>query len=125
MEWKENGKTFQWVTNRQISKENIVRLSKAGRKRWKIENEGFNNQKNHRFQVGHVCCHNYTAIKNHYMLVQIADALRQLYELKAYINRGVKVSIKNISSSLLSSFGRLITREDIFTKERKTVNAFS
>ena len=33
MEWKENGKTFQWVTNRQISKENIVRLSKAGRKR--------------------------------------------------------------------------------------------
>ena len=75
--------------------------------------------------MGHVCCHNYTAIKNHYMLVQIADALRQLYELKAYINRGVKVSIKNISSSLLSSFGRLITREDIFTKERKTVNAFS
>lgn len=125
MEWDDDGKMFQWVTNKEISRDNVVKYSKAGRKRWKIENEGFNSQKNHRFDMEHICCHNYTAIKNHYMLIQIADTLRQLYELKAYINRGLKVSIKNISSSLLSSFRTLITREDIFAAKQKATNAFS
>lgn len=113
VEWEDKGKTFKWVTNITVTKANVKGLTKAGRKRWKIENEGFNNQKNHRFRMEHVCCHSYTAIKNHYMLLQIADAFRQLYELKAYVNRGMDVNIKNISSDLLANFQRLLAAEDI------------
>lgn len=125
VEWEEKEKSFQWVTNMEISKDTVVSLTKAGRKRWKIENEGFNNQKKHRFEMEHVCSHNYTAMKNHYMLIQIADTLRQVYELKAYENRGLKVHIKNISSDLLAHFGRILTREDIFHPQHQETNVLS
>ena len=108
---------------RQVTPIMVVRLTGTGRKRWKIENEGFNNQKNHRFAMGHICSHNYTAIKNHYMLIQIVDTLRQIYELKAYENRGLQVNIKNISSDLLAHFGRILTREDIFHSQQQGMNA--
>lgn len=123
VEWKDKDKTFQWVTNKLIHKDMVVKLTGTGRKRWKIENEGFNNQKNHRFAMGHVCSHNYTAIKNHYMLIQIVDTLRQIYELKAYENKGLQVNIKNISSDLLAHFGRILTREDIFHSQQQGMNA--
>ena len=37
---------FQWITNIELTKRNLEEMIKAGRGRWKIENEGFNNQKN-------------------------------------------------------------------------------
>ena len=45
----------------------------VGRSRWKIENEGFNNQKNGIYRIGHINSRNSTAMKNHYLLTQIAD----------------------------------------------------
>lgn len=51
--WEEkisNGKTvrteFQWLTSMRITEKNAEKTACAGRKRWKIENEGFNRQKN-------------------------------------------------------------------------------
>lgn len=48
-EKREGGKTkqvcFLWVTNIEVTKNNLEKLIIAGRGRWKIENEGFNNQK--------------------------------------------------------------------------------
>lgn len=35
-------KEFQWLTSIRITKKNAEKVSGAGRKRWKIENEGFN-----------------------------------------------------------------------------------
>ena len=32
----------------------IKEIVKAGRKRWKIENEGFNTQKNHGYEIHHL-----------------------------------------------------------------------
>jgi len=37
---------FQWLTSIKIADKNLEKLAAAGRKRWKIENEGFNRQKN-------------------------------------------------------------------------------
>ena len=51
-----------------------------GRKRWKIENEGFNIQKNGTFDIGHLYSKNATAIKVHYLMIQIAHIIRQLVE---------------------------------------------
>ncbi len=37
---------FQWLTSIRITKESAEKTAEEGRKRWKIENEGFNRQKN-------------------------------------------------------------------------------
>jgi hypothetical protein len=45
--------TFSWVTDIEITKENVYRLMRAGRARWKIENETFNTLKNQDYNLGH------------------------------------------------------------------------
>lgn len=53
-------------------------------------------------------------MKNHYLLVQIADMLRQLFEQGYELIRSLKAGIKEISSRLLESFRQVpITVEDI------------
>ncbi|WP_313131294.1 hypothetical protein [Anaerocolumna sp.] len=59
-------------------------------------------------------------MKNHYLLTQIADVLLQLYENGIHGLREIKRTIKNISSGLLASFGRQLTREDISYTEKRT-----
>ena len=44
---------FQWLTNLKITEENAYDLACTGRKRWQIENEGFNTQKNLRYDLEH------------------------------------------------------------------------
>ena len=92
----------------------------AGRSRWKIENEGFNNQKNIRNNIEHLCCKDYNAMKNHYLLVQLADILRQLFECGYELIRSLKSTIKEISSRILESFRRdPLTPEDITNSKKR------
>lgn len=54
-EIKPNGKKqhFSWVTNVKVSKNNVSRLMKGARARWKIENETFNTLKNQGYHFEH------------------------------------------------------------------------
>ena len=105
---------FQWVTSIRITKKNAEKTADTGRKRWKIENEGFNRQKNWQGDITHACSFNATAMKNHYLMMQISDMVKQLYEWFYLKARGIKKKQKNISSELLASFGRQLTEgEDI------------
>lgn len=105
---------FQWVTSLEVTKRNLEEMILAGRGRWKIENEGFNNQKNGLYRIEHLNSRNSNAMKNHYLLTQISDILMQLYlSWNPYI-RDLKQTIKNTSSRLLESFRRqTITEEDV------------
>ena len=106
---------FRWVTGIPITGKNAEKVAEAGRKRWKIENEGFNRQKNWQGDIAHACSWNAVAMKNHYLMAQISDMVKQLYEWFFLKRNGIEKRQKNISSELLESFGRLITeREDIF-----------
>ena len=112
----EEGKTQQylWITSIKITKRNAQRLADVGRSRWKIENEGFNNQKNIRYHIEHASSHNYNAMKNHYLLTQIADILMQLYENGVGLLKDLKKTAKEISSNLLEAIRtRTLTDEDI------------
>jgi len=111
---------FQWITNLEITKKKAELFAITGRKRWKIENEGFNIQKNHRYDITHTNSRNYNAMKNHYLLVQIADIILQLYEKAIPIIKELNKTIKNISSDLLASFGRQLTKEDILGTKKRT-----
>lgn len=105
---------FQWVTSLELTKRNLEEMILAGRGRWKIENEGFNNQKNGLYRIEHLNSRNSNAMKNHYLLTQISDILMQLYlSWNPYI-RDLKQTIKNTSSRLLESFrGQTVTEEDV------------
>ncbi len=44
---------FSWITDISVTKENVHQLSRAGRARWKIENETFNTLKNQGYNFEH------------------------------------------------------------------------
>lgn len=112
---------FQWITNIELCKKNLEEMTEAGRGRWKIENEGFNNQKNGIYKIEHLNSRNRNAMKNHYLLTQIADILMQLYLAWCPLIKKIKQSIKNTSSRLLESFRRqIVTDEDVLYIERYT-----
>lgn len=114
-------KTFQFLTSLRLSKGTAEEIGRYGRDRWKIENEGFHTQKKHRYYIGHVFSHDDTAMKNHYLLTQVADILMQLYEHGTAILKRLRCGIKEISSLLLDSIcKRTLTEEDI-TKLREPI----
>lgn len=112
---------FQWSTNISLTKKNLEEMVCAGRGRWKIENEGFNNQKNGIYDIEHLNSRDSNAMKNHYLLTQIADIMMQMYLAWSPLIRETGQSIKNTSSRLLESFRRqTITDEDVLYIQRYT-----
>ena len=119
---KEKVTEFAWITNITITKSNARKIVKAGRNRWKIENQGFNRQKHWQGNIEHACSWNERAQKNHYLMEQIADFIKQLYEYFYLERNEIKKLQKNISSELLASFGRQLTKpEDINAELHKAV----
>jgi len=119
----ETGKTvkFQWLTDIEVTKKNLEELTEAARGRWKIENEGFNNQKKGIYDIEHLNSRDSNALKNHYLLTQISDIIMQIYLAWNPWFREIKQSIKNTSSMLLESFRRLnVTEEDVLASSRYT-----
>ena len=104
--------SFQWVSNLEVTKRNLEEMILAGRGRWKIDNEGFNNQKNGLYRIEHLNSKNSNAIKNHYLLTQIADILIQLYLAWNPYIKELKQTIKNTSSRVLESFRELTVMEE-------------
>jgi hypothetical protein len=71
-----------WVTNLEINLANVKILAKAGRSRWKIENEMFNTLKNQGYEIEHNYGHgtNHLAF-NIYLMNLIAFFFHQIFEL--------------------------------------------
>ena len=95
--WKE----FQWVASMAIMDKTAYAFAETGRKRWLIENEGFNIQKNIRYFITHTNSLDYNAMKNHYLLTQLADMLLQLYECGVEGLKVIKRTLADISDGLL------------------------
>ena len=73
-----------------------------GRRRWKIENYGFNNQKNILFNISHMCSLNYNAMKVHYFFTQFAHTIRQLLDFGSTLVKAFQGKIKEISFAILN-----------------------
>lgn len=72
---------FVHVTNLPITRETACLISEGGRLRWKIENEGFNTQKNGGYNIEHKYSRvSFAALKNYYQCLQIAHLISQLVE---------------------------------------------
>jgi len=113
---------FQWVTNFEISRARAIDVANnGGRIRWKIENEGFNVQKNGGFNLEHVYSNNETACKIFYFLLQIAITISQLIErgslFRKAFPRGVG-SAKNIAFRLLEAWRNFRLTTELLDKIR-------
>lgn len=91
---------FVYMTDLPITDKNIEETIKVGRKRWKIENEGFNIQKNRTFDIGHLYSKNQVSIKIHYLIIQIAHILRQLIEKGLKTVKVMNLKMKEISQNI-------------------------
>jgi len=109
---------FKWLTNFTLLSTNVFGLAnQAGRLRWKIENEGFNLQKNGGFALEHVFSQNENAHKVFYLLLQLAVTFFQLMaKSDNFIQdfpKGVG-SLKNIAFRLLEAWRNLRLDDQAF-----------
>jgi len=102
---------FKWVTNFTVTRNKVIALAnQGGRLRWKIENEGFNVQKNGGYALEHRYTENPTASKIFYLLLQIAHLLAQLIERGSLFRRAFPKGVgsaKNIAFRLLEAWRNL------------------
>ena len=71
-----------WVSDLPIDKENVQQIVRAGRSRWKIENEGFNTLKNHGYHLEHNFGHGtHNLSEAFFVLNLLAFFAHQIFEL--------------------------------------------
>lgn len=72
---------FVYITNIPLDNQNVVETANSGRLRWKIENEGFNTQKNLGYSLEHKYSRDsFPAMQNYYQTMQIAHMINQMVE---------------------------------------------
>ena len=102
---------FKWVTNFTVKAKHVIPLAnEGGRHRWKIENEGFNVQKNGGFALEHAYTYHPTASKVFYFLLQIAHLLAQLIDKGSLFRKAFPKGVgsaKNIAFRLLEAWRNL------------------
>jgi hypothetical protein len=119
---------WAWLTNLPVSPKNVEAIArKGGRDRWKIENEGFNRQKNSGLNLEHVYSIDPEKAQAYYLLLQIAFILMQLLErgsllrqLTAELGAGVVAvfgSLSNIAQQLREALRYCAWPETCFDKE--------
>jgi hypothetical protein len=107
---------FVWLTNFEVTADTVATLAnRGGRCRWKIENEGFNIQKNGGFNLEHAYSLGERQIKNFYVLLQIAHLLVQLMERGSLLGGDCKQlfgSLRNLSRRLAESLRYVLIPPD-------------
>ena len=90
---------FVHVTDLKVEKSTSAKISQTGRLRWKIENEGFNTQKNQGYNLKHKFSRtSLIAAKNYYQCIQIAHLINQLSILSITFQQllSSKITIKHL-----------------------------
>jgi len=116
---------FAWLTILPVGRKTVEEIAqKGGRDRWKMENEGFNRQKNSGLNLEHVYSIDPEKWKAYYLLLQIAFILVQLLERGSLLRRlaeelGRPVgklfgSLKNVARRLLESVRYVRWEEEWF-----------
>jgi hypothetical protein len=117
---KENTR-FVHISNKSIDKKNAHQVSQAGRLRWKIENEGFNNQKNNDYNLQHKFSRtNFNATKNYYQLMQIADIINQFTYKQKAIQHYLKdhgFTIRSIIADILSYLKSMVFSDKLLIEQ--------
>ena len=107
------GHHFVFLSTLPVDAQTVAELVRTGRLRWKIENEGFNTQKNLGYNLQHKFSRcSWQAGKNYYQCLQIAHLLNQLVELSDQAKR--LLSGKNTLKYLWKRLVSLLLEGTIF-----------
>jgi hypothetical protein len=77
---------WSWVTNLALNQNTVYKIMKAGRARWRIENETFNTLKNQGYEFEHNFGHGYKNLSNVFaMQMMLAFCIDQILQLTSKI----------------------------------------
>ena len=100
-ETKNRGKKqhFSWVTKLAVSSENVYEIMRAGRARWKIENETFNTLKNQGYHFEHNYGHGYNNLCSVMtMLMMLAFLIDQVQQLCCAVYQKARKHVGTLSA---------------------------
>ncbi len=81
---------FSWVTNLEVTEENVFAIMRAGRARWRIENETFNTLKNQGYHFEHNFGHGYKNLSVVFaMLMMLAFLVDQVQQIASRLFNAV------------------------------------
>lgn len=117
-----------WITDLEVNRKTVVEVAqRAGRRRWCVENEGFNVQKNSEMAMEHAYSTDEEGLKAYYLLLQMGHLILQLLEKGSLLlglarEQGKTVlglfgSMKNIAKRLRDSFVRMRLAEEAYDKQ--------
>ena len=99
-ETKPSGKKlhFSWITKLALTPENVYEVMRAGRARWKIENETFNTLKNQGYNFEHNYGHGYDHLCSVMtMLMMLAFLIDQVQQLCCKVYQKARKHVGNFS----------------------------
>jgi len=115
---KEESTRFVWLTSLAPDNDNAHQIAEGGRMRWKIENEGFNTQKNNGYALGHLFNRTSSAgYKNYYQCLQIAHIINQLIEHSQTVTELLDSDKKITIKYLWKLLNALLLMQGIITEE--------
>lgn len=110
---KTKDKKFCYVTDLKITENNYKKMMEIGRKRWKIENKGFNDLTNHGYHMKHAFSYEENAIKGHYAIMLISHLIMQLLEMYER-NQGRFETIRQLGEEIKEALrNRILSAQDI------------
>lgn len=89
---------FSYITSLKITNENKEGILNLGRKRWKIENKGFREQKSGVLNISHIYTKHCIGTKNTYLLIQFARTILNLLYYGDVLIKNLKETIKEVSA---------------------------
>lgn len=82
---------FSWVTDKELTRENVEHIMRYGRARWHIENETFNTLKNQGYNFEHNYGHGYKNLSvNMAFMMMLAFAIDELQKLACPVFRRIR-----------------------------------
>lgn len=93
---------FSYVTSLKITNKNKEKIVQLGRRRWKIENKGFKEQKSDVLNITHIYTKNCNGTKNIYLIIQFAHTILNLLNYGNILIIGLNTT-KNEVSDLIKN----------------------
>lgn len=116
--YKEQQTRFVWLTSIAPDSKSVWQIAEGGRNRWKIENEGFNTQKNNGYALGHLFSRaSSLGYKNYYQCLQIAHIINQLTEHSQLVTELLGTDNKITIKHLWKMLSALMLMQEILDPE--------
>ncbi len=100
---------FSYVTSLPINSKNKENIINLGRRRWKIENKGFKEQKSDILNINHIYTKNCNGTKNLYLLIQFAHTLLNLLNYGNILIIGLNTTKNEVSDLIKKALTSTIT----------------